>query len=156
MKVGKERLWIWFLILKSILKTPRGSGQIYLSGSTCPWPSDNTYRLPQIVRSVTGMEIWEQEHLSIYVTREVYLSYHLLTTIDIRLALGFEKTQISVPTYLQRRRTIKSTSTRSSNFLPLVWIGRVACLIMFGKNSHLSSYPPGENWQFALFNPHSP
>ena len=96
-KVGKERLWIWFLILKSILKNPRGSGQIYLSGSTCPWPSDNTYHLPQIVRSVTGMELWEQEHLSMYVTREDYLSYHLLTTIDIRLTLSFEKTQISLP-----------------------------------------------------------
>ena len=30
------------------------SGQVYLSGSTCPQPLDNTFRLPQIVRSVTG------------------------------------------------------------------------------------------------------
>ena len=38
---------------------PRGSGQVYLSGSTCPQPSDNTFRLQQIVRFVTGMGIVE-------------------------------------------------------------------------------------------------
>ena len=40
---------------------PRSSDQVYLSGSTCPQPSDNTFRLPQIVRSITGMEIREQQ-----------------------------------------------------------------------------------------------
>lgn len=44
-----------------IVKTPRGSGQVHLSGSTCPvvhtcpQSSDFTFRLPQIVRSVTGV-----------------------------------------------------------------------------------------------------
>lgn len=39
---------------------PAGSGQVYLSGSTCPQPPDNTFRLPQIIRLVTRMRIGKQ------------------------------------------------------------------------------------------------
>ena len=46
---------------------PRGSGQVYLSGSTCPQPADNTFRSPQIVRLVTIMRIGEQSTKAIQI-----------------------------------------------------------------------------------------